>query len=91
MTGLADPTYCEALLGTSDPSEPSSREIFHSHIQNSFMQILREAGDIESEWIMLSVSIADGVALRCGRKVSGASRGGRPLTRWQTMEGMPSS
>ncbi|KAI3364671.1 hypothetical protein L3Q82_011446 [Scortum barcoo] len=38
-----------------------------------------EAGDIESEWTMFSASIVDAIAVRsCGRKVSGACRGGNP-------------
>ncbi|KAI3367323.1 hypothetical protein L3Q82_008366 [Scortum barcoo] len=38
---------------------PGTREVFNSHLQENFSQILREAGDIESEWTMFSVSIVD--------------------------------
>ncbi|KAI3356425.1 hypothetical protein L3Q82_017644 [Scortum barcoo] len=43
-----------------------------------FSQIPREAGDIESEWTMFSASIVDAAVRSCGRKVSGACRGGNP-------------
>ncbi|KAI3352015.1 hypothetical protein L3Q82_020840 [Scortum barcoo] len=44
-------------------------------------------GDIESEWTMFSASIVVDAAVRsCGRKVSGACRGGNPRTRWWTPE-----
>ncbi|KAI3374835.1 hypothetical protein L3Q82_021373 [Scortum barcoo] len=60
-------------------AEPSVREVFNSHLRKSFSQIPREAGDIESEWTMFSASIVDAYAVRsCGRKVSGACRGGNP-------------
>ncbi|KAI3374595.1 hypothetical protein L3Q82_021173 [Scortum barcoo] len=60
-------------------AEPSVREVFNSHLRKSFSQIPREAGDIESEWTMFSASIVDVHAVRsCGRKVSGACRGGNP-------------
>ncbi|KAI3369495.1 hypothetical protein L3Q82_007710 [Scortum barcoo] len=80
-------TYCEGLLGTC-LAEPSVREVFNSHLRKSFSQIPREAGDIESEWTMFSASIVHcrrGVR-SCGRKVSGACRGGNPRTRWWTPE-----
>ncbi|KAI3377014.1 hypothetical protein L3Q82_000037 [Scortum barcoo] len=68
-------------------AEPSVREVFNSHLRKSFSQIPREAGDIESEWTMFSASIVDAMAVRsCGRKVSGACRGGNPRTRWWTPE-----
>uniref|UniRef100_A0A671VTV6 Reverse transcriptase domain-containing protein n=1 Tax=Sparus aurata TaxID=8175 RepID=A0A671VTV6_SPAAU len=67
-------------------AEPSAREIFNSHLRESFDQILREAGDIESEWTMFSTSIVDAAVRSCGRKVSGACRGGNPRTRWWTPE-----
>ncbi|KAI3371232.1 hypothetical protein L3Q82_023536 [Scortum barcoo] len=52
-----------------------------------FLQIPREAGDTESEWTMFSASIVDAATVRsCGRKVSGACRGGNPRTRWWTPE-----
>lgn len=52
-----------------------AREVFNSHIQKSFTHLLKEAGNIESEWSMFSASIADAVALSCGHKVSGAVLG----------------
>ncbi|KAI3351882.1 hypothetical protein L3Q82_020711, partial [Scortum barcoo] len=61
-------------------AEPSVREVFNSHLRKSFSQIPREAGDIESEWTMSSsASIVDAAVRSCGRKVSGACRGGNPL------------
>ncbi|KAI3362053.1 hypothetical protein L3Q82_012386 [Scortum barcoo] len=57
-------------------AEPSVREVFNSHLRKSFSQIPREAGDIESEWTMFSASIVDAAVRSCGRKVSGACRGG---------------
>ncbi|KAI3368501.1 hypothetical protein L3Q82_025391 [Scortum barcoo] len=63
-------------------AEPSVREVFNSHLRKSFSQIPREAGDIESEWTMFSASIVDAAVRSCGRKVSGACRGGNPRTRW---------
>ncbi|KAI3366833.1 hypothetical protein L3Q82_009484 [Scortum barcoo] len=58
---------------------PLSGEVFNSHLRKSFSQIPREAGDIESEWTMFSASIVDAAKVRsCGRKVSGACRGGNP-------------
>ncbi|KAI3377642.1 hypothetical protein L3Q82_008802 [Scortum barcoo] len=59
-------------------AEPSVREVFNSHLRKSFSQIPREAGDIESEWTMFSASIVDAGSSGCGRKVSGACRGGNP-------------
>ncbi|KAI3352448.1 hypothetical protein L3Q82_005402 [Scortum barcoo] len=59
-------------------AEPSVREVFNSHLRKSFSQIPREAGDIESEWTMFSASIVDAAVRSCGRKVSGACRGGNP-------------
>ncbi|KAI3374782.1 hypothetical protein L3Q82_021332 [Scortum barcoo] len=68
-------------------AEPSVREVFNStHLRKSFSQIPREAGDIESEWTMFSASIVDMAVRSCGRKVSGACRGGNPRTRWWTPE-----
>ncbi|KAK3557561.1 hypothetical protein QTP70_030492 [Hemibagrus guttatus] len=52
----------------------------------SFNQIPREVGDIESEWTMFSTSIVDAAIRSCGRKVSGAGRGGNPRTQWWTLE-----
>ncbi|KAI3353555.1 hypothetical protein L3Q82_020075 [Scortum barcoo] len=54
----------------------SVSEVFNSHLRKSFSQIPREAGDIESEWTMFSASIVDAAVRSCGRKVSGACRGG---------------
>ncbi|KAI3363179.1 hypothetical protein L3Q82_011552 [Scortum barcoo] len=61
-------------------AEPSVREVFNSHLRKSFSQIPREAGDIESEWTMFSASIVDAAVRSCGRKVSGACRGGNPIS-----------
>uniref|UniRef100_A0A671V1W2 Reverse transcriptase domain-containing protein n=1 Tax=Sparus aurata TaxID=8175 RepID=A0A671V1W2_SPAAU len=67
-------------------AEPSIREIFNSHLRESFCQIPREAGDIESERTMFSTSIVGTAVRSCGRKVSGACHGGNPRTRWWTPE-----
>ncbi|KAK3541274.1 hypothetical protein QTP86_019411 [Hemibagrus guttatus] len=67
-------------------SDPSVRGVFNSHLRESFNQILRELGDIESEWTMFSSSIVDAAIQSCGHKVSGASRGGNPRTQWWTLE-----
>ncbi|GAA6106566.1 receptor-type tyrosine-protein phosphatase F-like, partial [Tachysurus ichikawai] len=67
-------------------TESPVREIFNSHLQQSFNQIPREVGDIESEWTMFSTSIVNAAARSCGRKVSGACCGGNPRTRWWTPE-----
>ncbi|KAK3543175.1 hypothetical protein QTP70_012283 [Hemibagrus guttatus] len=48
--------------------------------------IPREVGDIESEWTMFSSSIVDAAIRSCGRKVSGAVRGGNPRTQWWTLK-----
>ncbi|KAK3550807.1 hypothetical protein QTP70_005714 [Hemibagrus guttatus] len=63
-------------------ADPSVRGVFNSHLQESFNQIPREVGDIESEWTMFSSSIVDAAIRSCGRKVSGASRSGNPRTQW---------
>ncbi|KAK3562735.1 hypothetical protein QTP86_006512 [Hemibagrus guttatus] len=60
--------------------------VFNSHLRESFNQIPREVGDIESEWTMFSSSIVDAAIQSCGRKVSGASRGGNLRTQWWTLE-----
>ncbi|KAK3542618.1 hypothetical protein QTP86_031319, partial [Hemibagrus guttatus] len=39
-----------------------------------------------SEWTMFSSSIVDAAIRSCGRKVSGAGRGGNPRTQWWTLE-----
>ena len=41
---------------------------------------------MESEWTMFSTSIVEAAARSCGRRVSGACRGGNPRTRWWTPE-----
>ncbi|KAK3533231.1 hypothetical protein QTP70_013673 [Hemibagrus guttatus] len=60
--------------------------VFNSHLQESFNQIPREVGDIESEWTMFSSSIVDAAIQSCGRKGSDAGRGGNPRTQWWTLE-----
>ncbi|KAK3564781.1 hypothetical protein QTP86_026411, partial [Hemibagrus guttatus] len=67
-------------------ADPSVRGVFNSHLRGSFNQIPREVGDIESEWTMFSSSIVDAAIRSCGRKVSGAGRGGNPRTQWWTLE-----
>ncbi|KAK3558768.1 hypothetical protein QTP86_028769 [Hemibagrus guttatus] len=67
-------------------ADPSVRGVFNSHLRESFNQIPREFGDIESEWTMFSTSIVDAAIRSCGRKVSGAGRGGNPRTQWWTLE-----
>ncbi len=62
-------------------AEPCVRGIFNSHIRESFDQIPREAGDIESEWTMFSASIVDAAVRSCGCKASSACHGGNPRTR----------
>ncbi|KAK3513805.1 hypothetical protein QTP70_028875, partial [Hemibagrus guttatus] len=67
-------------------ADPSVRGVFNSHLRESFNQIPWEVGDIESEWTMFSSSIVDAAIRSCGRKVSGAGRGGNPRTQWWTLE-----
>ncbi|KAK3525519.1 hypothetical protein QTP86_033933 [Hemibagrus guttatus] len=67
-------------------ADPSVGGVFNSHLQESFNQIPREVGDIESEWTMFSSSIVDAAIRGCGHKVSGAGRGGNPRTQWWTQE-----
>ncbi|KAK3562947.1 hypothetical protein QTP86_011691, partial [Hemibagrus guttatus] len=67
-------------------ADPSVRGVFNSHLRESFNQIPREFGDIESEWTMFSSSIVDTAIRSCGHKVSGASRSGNPRTQWWTLE-----
>ncbi|KAK3536886.1 hypothetical protein QTP86_027004 [Hemibagrus guttatus] len=67
-------------------ADPSVRGVFNSHLRESFNQIPREVGDIESEWTMFSTSIVDAAIRSCGHKVSGAGRGGNPRTQWWTLE-----
>ncbi|KAK3553734.1 hypothetical protein QTP70_007597 [Hemibagrus guttatus] len=66
--------------------DSSVRGVFNSHLWESFNQIPREVGDIESEWTMFSTSIVDAAIRSCGRKVSGAGRGGNPRTQWWSLE-----
>ncbi|KAK3571740.1 hypothetical protein QTP86_018731, partial [Hemibagrus guttatus] len=49
-------------------ADPSVRGVFNSHLRESFNQIPREVGDIESEWTMFSSSIVDAANRSCGRK-----------------------
>ncbi|KAK3556168.1 hypothetical protein QTP70_005570 [Hemibagrus guttatus] len=67
-------------------ADPSVGGVFNSHLRESFNQIPREVGDIESEWTMFSSSIVDAAIRSCGRKVSGAGHGGNPRTQWWTLE-----
>ncbi len=67
-------------------AEPCVRGIFNFQIRESFDQIPREAGDIESEWTMFSASIVDVAIRSCGCKASGACHGGNTRTRWWTPE-----
>ncbi|KAK3556527.1 hypothetical protein QTP70_009074 [Hemibagrus guttatus] len=60
-------------------ADPSVRGVFNSHLRESFNQIPREVGDIESEWTMFSSSIVDTTIRSCGHKVSGAGRRGQSL------------
>ncbi|KAK3544536.1 hypothetical protein QTP86_015589 [Hemibagrus guttatus] len=64
----------------TDPS------VFNSHLRESFNQIPREVGDIESDWTMFSTSIVDAAIRSCGRKVSVACPGGNPRTQCRTLE-----
>ncbi|KAK3544084.1 hypothetical protein QTP86_001213 [Hemibagrus guttatus] len=50
-------------------ADPSVRGVFNSHLRESFNQIPREVGDIESEWTMFSSSIVDAAIWSCGRKL----------------------
>ncbi|KAK3561941.1 hypothetical protein QTP86_019064 [Hemibagrus guttatus] len=59
--------------------------VFNSHLRQSFNQIPREVGEIESEWTMFS-SIVDATIWSCGREVSGAGHGGNPRTQWWALE-----
>ncbi|KAK3514741.1 hypothetical protein QTP70_029691 [Hemibagrus guttatus] len=67
-------------------ADPSVRGVFNSHLRESFNQIPREVGDIESEWTMFSTSIVEAAIWSCGCKVSGAGCGGNPRTQWWTLE-----
>ncbi|KAK3525887.1 hypothetical protein QTP70_010943 [Hemibagrus guttatus] len=50
-------------------ADPSVRGVFNSHLRESFNQIPKEVGDIESEWTMFSSSIVDAAIRSCGRKL----------------------
>ncbi|KAK3537288.1 hypothetical protein QTP70_006984 [Hemibagrus guttatus] len=50
-------------------ADPSVRGVFNSHLRESFNQIPREVGDIESEWTMFSTSIVDAAIRSSGRKL----------------------
>ncbi|KAK3514902.1 hypothetical protein QTP70_034587, partial [Hemibagrus guttatus] len=50
-------------------ADPSVRGVFNSHLRESFNQIPREVGDIESEWTMFSSSIVDAAIWSCGCKL----------------------
>ncbi|KAK3517712.1 hypothetical protein QTP70_016085 [Hemibagrus guttatus] len=67
-------------------ADPSVRAVFNSHLRESFNQIPREVGDIESEWTMFSTSIVDAAMRSSGHKVSGVGHGGNPRTQWWTLE-----
>lgn len=58
----------------------------YSHFRESFKQVQRDAGDTESEWTVFSTSTVPAALRSCGRKLSGACRGGNPRTRWWTPE-----
>ncbi|KAK3537553.1 hypothetical protein QTP70_013786 [Hemibagrus guttatus] len=67
-------------------ADPSVWGVFNSHLRESFNQIPREVGDIESEWTMFSSSIVDAAIRSFACKVSGAGHGGNPRTQWWTLE-----
>ncbi|XP_029977141.1 uncharacterized protein LOC115409932 [Salarias fasciatus] len=78
-----DRPKCVVRICWERPAEPSVSMVFNSHFPGSFFHVPRKAGDVESGWTMFSTSIV--VAARsCGRKVSGACRGGNFRTRWWT-------
>ncbi|KAK3547896.1 hypothetical protein QTP70_000352 [Hemibagrus guttatus] len=60
--------------------------VFNSHLRESFNQIPKEVGDMESEWTMFSSSIVDAAIRSCGHKFSGAGHGGNPRTQWWKLE-----
>uniref|UniRef100_A0AAY5K1H3 Endonuclease/exonuclease/phosphatase domain-containing protein n=1 Tax=Esox lucius TaxID=8010 RepID=A0AAY5K1H3_ESOLU len=62
-------------------AESPVREIFNSHLRQSFDWIPKEAGDIESEWTIFSTAIVEVAARSCGCKVFGACRGGNPMNK----------
>ncbi|KAK3546351.1 hypothetical protein QTP70_025761, partial [Hemibagrus guttatus] len=61
-------------------ADPSVRGVFNSHLWESFNQIPREVGDIESEWTMFSTSIVDAAIRSCGRKTIRRLRRGKQLS-----------
>ncbi|KAI3377204.1 hypothetical protein L3Q82_009108 [Scortum barcoo] len=70
-------TYCEGLLGTSG-REPSVREVFNSHLRKSFSQRFRgRLGTLSPSGPCSLPPLSTRQLVRsCGRKVSGACRGG---------------
>ncbi|KAK3552129.1 hypothetical protein QTP86_001507 [Hemibagrus guttatus] len=50
------------------------------HLRESFNQIPRKVGDIESEWTMFSTSIVDAATWSCGRKAAEAYRQAKRTT-----------
>ncbi|KAK3556337.1 hypothetical protein QTP70_007103 [Hemibagrus guttatus] len=67
-------------------ADPSVGGVFNSQLRESFNQIPREVGDIESKWTMFFSSIVDAAIQSCGCKVSGAGCGGNPRKQWWTLE-----
>ncbi|KAI3362223.1 hypothetical protein L3Q82_012541 [Scortum barcoo] len=71
-------TYCEGLLGTS------GRALCQGGLQLPPPEELLTDSEggwetlTDSEWTMFSASIVDAAVRSCGRKVSGACRGGNP-------------
>uniref|UniRef100_A0A8C6LYC9 Endonuclease/exonuclease/phosphatase domain-containing protein n=1 Tax=Nothobranchius furzeri TaxID=105023 RepID=A0A8C6LYC9_NOTFU len=67
-------------------AEEPVKTVFNSHLRQSFDHVPRAVGDIESEWALFHSAIVEAAVASCGRKVTGASRGGNPHTRWWTPE-----
>ncbi|KAK3534178.1 hypothetical protein QTP86_002508 [Hemibagrus guttatus] len=67
-------------------ADPSVRGGLQLPPPGEFQPDPEEVEDIESEWTMFSSSIVDAAIRSCGRKVSGAGRGGNPQTQWWTLE-----
>nr|XP_057925644.1 craniofacial development protein 2-like [Doryrhamphus excisus] len=68
-------------------AESPVRRVFNSHLRQSFFTCIPgEDRDIESKWAIFRASIAEAADRSCSRKAVGASRGGRPQTRWWTPE-----
>ncbi len=55
-------------------------EVFNSHVWKNFSYILREVGDMDSEWAMVKASIVETAAKSYGQKAVGACHGGN----WRT-------